>query len=143
MNWPSDRHRRQAGFTLLEMLVVLLLLGIATALVAPRLGLGGAALDADARTLAIALTDAREQAVRTGMPVILTLDLTAPGANLPATDSLSVTGDADLMQGTTARLLFLPDGSSSGAEIRLRGRGGGERRLHLDWLTGRVSHDAA
>ncbi|MFV3128972.1 GspH/FimT family pseudopilin [Niveispirillum sp. KHB5.9] len=144
MSWPSDRNRRQAGFTLLEMLVVLLLLGVATALVAPRLSLGRAALDADARTLAMVLSDAREQAVLTGEPVTLALNLADPGwggGNLPATSSLHVEGDAELMADGVARIRFLPDGSASGATIRLTGRGGGERRLRVDWLTGRVHHE--
>lgn len=144
MNWPSDRHRRQAGFTLLEMLLVLLLLGVATALVAPRLSLGRAALDADARTLAMALADAREEAVLTGQPVTLALNLANPGwngGNLPATSALQVEGDGELMADGIARIRFLPDGSASGAAIRLTGRGGGERSLRVDWLTGRVRHE--
>lgn len=142
---PCNRHRRQAGFTLLEMLVVLVLLGLATALVAPRLSSGGAALDADARTLAAALEDARWTAVRTGRPVLLRLDLESPGwdgGRLPGTAALHVTGDAALMAGAAAQVRFLPDGSASGADIRLSGRRGGERVIRVDWLTGRVRHDA-
>lgn len=137
MTCPSDR-RRQAGFTLLEMLVVLLLLGLATALVAPRLSLGGAALDADTRTLAAALSAARDQAVRTGRVVEVRLDMPLPG-----TAGLRVVGDAEWMGDGVARIRFLPDGSASGADIRLSGRHGGERRVAVDWLTGRVRHDAS
>lgn len=136
MTCPSDR-RDQRGFTLLEMLVVLLLLGLATALVAPRLSLGGAALDADAHTLAAALLHARDQAVRTGRPVEVRLDMPLPG-----TAALRVVGDAELMGDGVARLRFLSDGSASGADIRLTGQHGGERRVAVDWLTGRVRHDA-
>jgi general secretion pathway protein H len=146
MTWPCKPYRRrQAGFTLLEMLVVLLLLGLATALVAPRLSVGGAALNADTRSLAAALEQARWTAVRSGDPVLLRLDLESPGwdgGRLPGTAVLRVTGDASLMAGGVAAIRFLPDGSASGADIRLFGHRGGERVIRVDWLTGRVRHDA-
>ncbi|MQP68101.1 type II secretion system protein GspH [Niveispirillum sp. SYP-B3756] len=139
MTCLSERPRhRQAGFTLLEMLVVLLLLGVATALVAPRLASGGARLDGDTRLLASRLAAARDQAVRQGRAVEISLD----ARGLSQGTSLTVAGEVERGADGLARLRFLPDGSASGAEIRLRGPHGGERAIAVDWLTGRVVHDA-
>lgn len=139
MTWLSERpRRRQAGFTLLEMLVVLLLLGVATALVAPRLTAGGARLDGDTRLLASRLAAARDQAVRQGRAVEISLDT----RGLSQGTSLTLAGEVERGADGVARLRFLPDGSASGADIRLRGPRGGERAIKVDWLTGRVVHDA-
>ena len=62
--WSAAR-RRAAGFTLLELALVLALAGLVVAVVAPRLGvLGSAALDASTRQLATRLRFLREEAAR-------------------------------------------------------------------------------
>jgi general secretion pathway protein H len=63
------------GFTLVELVVTLAVIGLAAALVAPRVGaLGGWRVEAAAGRLADALTLAREAAVLGGRPVRVEID---------------------------------------------------------------------
>jgi general secretion pathway protein H len=69
---------RRAGFTLLELLVVLAVIVIAAGLLMPRLdGLGALGVDAAARRLADAAALARDRAILGGRTAHLRLDLDA------------------------------------------------------------------
>jgi general secretion pathway protein H len=138
-----------AGFTLIEMIVVLVILGITLGLVMTRGPIHSATLDARtaARQVAQTLRLARSKAIALDQPVSVTLDIGAhamridgsPTQTLPRGIGLaaaSFTGQA------IAAVRFAPDGSSSGARITL-GEAGSLRLVIVDWLTGRVSVDDA
>jgi general secretion pathway protein H len=72
-----ERRRRvgSAGFTLLEIAVVLLVVGLLVMLVVPRLSvLGSVALDVSARRLAARVRYLREEAALRGRPIRLVFD---------------------------------------------------------------------
>jgi general secretion pathway protein H len=70
------RRKGSRGFTLLELVVVLALIGLIATLVAPRLGvLSGVALDTSARRLATRIRFLREEAALRGRWVRLSFDL--------------------------------------------------------------------
>jgi general secretion pathway protein H len=146
---PARRIGKPGGFSLIELLVALAVLGFALVLIvgykAPwssALGLEGTAAE-----LASGLRLARSQAIADNQPVAFSLDLAghrfqvggeAP-RNLPAKLSialLTVTGEK--RNPTTGDIRFNPDGSSSGGRITLAD---GSRRVAVgvDWLTGRVT----
>ncbi|MDF1832885.1 MAG: GspH/FimT family pseudopilin [Porticoccaceae bacterium] len=153
---------RQTGFTLLELVVVLVLLGIIAVLVAPGLGgsLDNAKLKAAGRELLTALRVQRSEAIAQGR--IITLRFSGDesiyridGESVRLAEGLSVvyqaaTGAAiegvqssaflnAALPGTgNNNLVFYPDGSSSGALLQLR-LGEGQRYIRIDWLTGTVS----
>lgn len=68
---PATKPRRPAGFTLVELLLVLALVGLLAALAAPSLSgtLARVRLDAAASEVRTAWSDARLEAMRTGEPV--------------------------------------------------------------------------
>lgn len=148
---------RQTGFTLLELLVVLVLLGIIAVLVAPGLGgsLENAKLKTASRELLAALRVQRSEAIAQGR--IITLRFTSDESNyridgepVNLSEGLSVvyqTATGTVSQGVQGSALpvtgnndlaFYPDGSSSGALLQLR-LGEGLRYIRIDWLTGAVS----
>ena len=82
MNRPSPARLRR-GFSLIEMLAVMLILVIITAVALPNLGIrSGAALREEAQRIAADLELARQQAIVTGVPHRLLIDLDQGGYRL-------------------------------------------------------------
>lgn len=144
-------RRRGDGFTLFEMLAVILLIGIAAAAVAVSVsrGLTAQRVRAASTDLAAALRYTRTQAIVQAKPQVLTLDVRERSYNVPgkATHALpehmrlSVTSAGeDQRDGHLARIRFFPDGSSTGGHVVLS-RGARQWRVNVAWLTGAVSID--
>jgi general secretion pathway protein H len=144
----SEIHPGQSGFTLIEMIVVLVVLSLVTGIVMTRGPSHSTTLDVKqavnmvaqtmrgARSRAIAAEhsenveiDTIERTMRTG---------SAPAVQLPG----AVTIAAAAPSGTTVRqryvaIRFAPDGSSSGGGVVLT-EGASRMLVLVDWLTGRV-----
>lgn len=146
---PQSPACRCAGFTLLEILAVLALIGLALAVTAFNLdgGLQRAKLDASGRDIAAALRHTRMRALVEHRAQWFTLDLHArsfesPGRApqyIPTATALRVTSAAeDANKPGVARIRFFPDGSSTGGHIELA-RKHREVRIDVDWLTGAVA----
>jgi general secretion pathway protein H len=150
----DDREAgRQSGFTLIEMIVVLVVLGLTLGLVLGRGPMHSSALDARmaAREMAQTLRLARSRAIALNRPIAVSLDIAAravridgsPYQALPrAVGVTATTSTGEAIAGRVVAIRFAPDGSSSGARIAL-GEGGFVRLIVVDWLTGRVSVDDA
>lgn len=141
--------RRAAGFTLIEMIVVLAILGLALALFAAYRPPWSAALSlkGTAAELAEELRLARAEAIARDRPVALVLDLAhrryrvgdKPARPLPPHLSIRLLTIADERRGPEdGAIRFNPDGSSTGGRIALSG-GARTIAVGVDWLTGRVT----
>jgi general secretion pathway protein H len=138
-----------AGFTLLEMMVVVAILGVLAMVALPRLELGrGPRLRAAAHEVAADLRLLRDDAIRRASPA--TLKATATGyllrpsgraRALPAGIALETAAAAPtLLPSAGAEIAFFPDGSSTGGVVLLRGSGGAAR-IVVRGLDGRVRLD--
>ena len=128
-------RRDAGGFTLIEMIVVLVVLGLALTLVMTHGPMRSQRLDLDAaaRQVAGALRLARSRAIAQDRAVAVAFG--ARGYQLD--QDAPVVWSADVSPNGDRVISFTPDGSSSGGRIVLHG---GERdvAIGVDWLTGRV-----
>lgn len=140
------------GFTLLELLVVLVIMTLMVALVPPLLSSVGLSTEVRgaARELAAGLRAARSEAVLRQRPVALNLNLaqrtaTVDGSSrrieLPDDEAVEVrlyTAQSELIDEQRGSIRFFPDGSSTGGYIALS-EGPVEYRVNVDWLIGHVT----
>jgi general secretion pathway protein H len=130
----GSARRSEAGFTLIEMIVVIAVVGLIAGLVLMRQPWTSVGFEREAtqRALADALRLARSRAIAQNRNVSVVTGAAgfsvdgSPLRTLPARQTLSA-----------SQITFMPDGGSSGGTIVLAA---GQRRIAVavNWLTGRV-----
>lgn len=143
------RIRASAGFTLIEVLVVISLVAGLTVILMMSMngGMNGLRLRSEAKTIASELRRARSQAISTGTVQafrIVPEDRTWTGARdrkgeIPKPLVVSFTGVRQVLERDgEGVILFFEDGASTGGRIQLRHE---RAALNVDvaWLTGEVS----
>ena len=139
------------GFTLIEMIVVIVLIGIVASVVTFSFTrtLAGARIQAASNDLVAGLRYTRGQAIVKGEQKVLMLDLEkntwlAPGKaerELPKGMILRLTtAQQELISDQAGGIRFFPDGSSTGGNIAVV-LGEREWRINVGWLTGEITLD--
>lgn len=140
----------ERGFTLIELMLVIVLIAMTYVLVPRYLfsGVSGADLKASSRDIAAGLRMARAEAVNSRADTSLVLDLEKrsfalssgkSSRQLPEALELKLyTAQSEVVSEKQGAIRFFPDGSSSGGRVTVAS---GERKyeVEVDWLTGRVS----
>ena len=154
------RRRKTQGVTLIEMLVVLAIISVSMAVIAPsaRAGIAGMKVRSAARKVAALFSSARNTAIRSRKATVVTIDEAArvlsvaqPGresiGELALDDGIAISmgspagevaANNDRRDKAAATFLFMPDGEVPQVSLELRA----ERRairLTMDALTGALS----
>ncbi|TPM32786.1 GspH/FimT family pseudopilin [Mesorhizobium sp. B2-3-4] len=148
---PQDEDAA-AGFTLIEMLVVLAIIAVVAAIAAPGIvqRYRSPSLDALSSEIMARLRMSRTLAIATARPQQVVIDTGGrtirfgdrPVLGLPQDVKMTITtGRETVADGRLAALTFLADGSSSGMEIDLQ-RAGQASHIEVNWLTGLASRKA-
>ncbi len=149
------RRSSQRGFTLLEIILVMAIIALASVLAAAAMGGGfrGMQLKASARQIGSNLRYTRAQAIATGQPQRFTIDPAAHTWQAPkqhhgripeklAIDFIGAReAQADRRQSREGAIEFFPDGASTGGRIRLSA-GKAAWDVDVGWLTGQVEERA-
>jgi general secretion pathway protein H len=135
--------RNSTGFTLIEILVVLLIMGLALSIVAGFAPAGRTGLELASGTDEVAntLRLARVRAIAQQRTVSFTVAADGHGYVLDSVVHALPRAVTAAMDGAAA-IRFAPDGSASGGAVRLAG-GGRVRIVRVDWLSGRVTASEA
>lgn len=139
----------QGGFTLLETLIVVMIMGLAVGLLVSRGPMRSQTLEmrAAVNDVALGLRRARSKAILTNSPSRLTMNMTQRSFRidngtltaLPPIVTIAMTAVSQETSGSQlAAIRFNGDGSATGGRIDLTD---GQRRAQVgvDWMTGRIS----
>ena len=143
-NWNVDRG---AGFTLIEVMAVMLIIALVASLAVTMMpGTGRAGLKALTMQTASLLRRERLGAILTGRDREVSLDgerriLVGDGGDivaLPRDIALDILGVDALWSGRQAVVRFHPDGASTGAVLKLS-REKAEYEIRVNWYSGGVA----
>ncbi|MGH6943466.1 MAG: GspH/FimT family protein [Geminicoccaceae bacterium] len=144
----------QRGFTLLELLVVLVIIAVVLTLIPGLMPRRQPGLDVDvaARAMADALLQARSDALLENREQVVALDVEARlfrsgGQRAPVQIDKDIeltfqTARSELLGDAIGQIRFFPDGSSTGGRIGLT-LDGRHAEVVVDWLSGLVEIDHA
>lgn len=151
-------HRAYAGFTLLELILVLSIIGMASILVVPNVGnLDSRSFSAEIRQATSLLNYARRIAVVRGQPSTATFTVETSAQNSgEARAARSSVGewesagtavsfrnstDQEVVVEDSIEITFFPEGGSTGGTLRFV-REEQEVMIHVDPFTGRISTES-
>jgi general secretion pathway protein H len=144
----------EAGFSLIEMLVVLAIVSVVVGIAAISVQQvrNSKSPSAYARQLAVNMTALRYRAMNTGRIQTAEIDIEQKAFSdstqresivIPRSWTLSVTIGRKIAQPKSVpKITFLPDGTSSGAEITLTEPDGDTAYVRVNWLTGLTEYSA-
>lgn len=148
---PGRAH--QHGFTLLELVVAISIAALLVAITPAAIDRARDSLSyrATVRELLAGLREARSRSTESGRPVAFSvnpdkrsfgLDGKLEGS-IPQALEIQVTAARELASADgTWRIVFNPDGSSSGGSIQVLRSPQSGVRLRVDWLLGRITQEA-
>lgn len=136
------------GFSLIELLVALAIIGAILVVALPALTSGGhLELKAAARDITSALRQTRLLAKNNAQPTSLVIDVNKRfvfinEANIersipPDINIEMTTAESELTGDNSGGIRFFPDGSSTGGQITLW-RNGQTIKINIEWLTGKI-----
>lgn len=145
----SGRAVASAGFTVIELLAVLVLLSLAVGAVAVKLGdRGSKSIRTIAEQAAVKFRDARISAMEVGEEETVLIDVThhriaSPHDRDPLVvdekTRLAITAAAsERVSGGTVAIRFFPNGQSTGGTLTLE-RNGEAHEVRINWFTGRIT----
>ena len=142
--------KTQQGFTLLELIIVLVVSVLGFAVVGSNISSGNQStrLQAAARDMASALRYAHGQALVTRQPVSVSINLDENSYRISNKDKIYlldeqieitvVVAEEEMQEGKEASIRFFADGSATGGRITLEW-GQQLRRIDVNWITGAVA----
>ncbi len=140
--------KAQRGFSLVELIVVMVLIAVLAGVGAAAIGSGlpGQQLRGAAREMAVELRFARAQAIATGREQTFEINVadkrwTSAGkraGTLPdELEIIATTARQEQPELETAVIRFFPEGASTGGRVVIK-RGDAAWRIDVGWLTGEV-----
>lgn len=151
MNRVVARPTRSSGFTLVELMVAMAIVGLLLAVSVP----GGLRFYESiqyrqvVRDVLTMLNGAREQSVYRGRavdvvfdPVQLAISAGEEQLRLPAEFELGITSAQEVNRDRLGVIRFYPEGGSSGGDISIQSPAGRGVLISVDWLVGTVTQQA-
>jgi len=147
----TGSRRGERGFSLVELLVVLAIMGLVVAVAVPTSArfYESMQLRQAARTTLSMLVAARERALSSGRPQDVRVRPSARRLwagdseyEFPSAVTVTVHGAAELNYEDIGVIRFYPEGGASGGGIDLRRANGDGTAVNVDWLVGRVTIEA-
>ncbi|MBO0613217.1 MAG: hypothetical protein RL122_2606 [Pseudomonadota bacterium] len=147
--FPSGTNKPQRGFTLLEVLLVLVIGGLLVGAVATSLS-EGPVLRKSGREVAASLRHARAQAVMRQQPTLWKMNIqekrfwidggaaNAERSLSPSIEAKINTTSAEVDAANQGGIRFFPDGSSTGGSVELT-HNKQTFKVNVEWVTGRVA----
>ncbi|MFT5140967.1 MAG: general secretion pathway protein H [Lysobacterales bacterium] len=141
-----SRNHRSSGFTLVELMVVMVIIALIMGLVGTSISrsISGAESRVAARKLTMALRFTRSQAIIKKTETVFMVDSEArtyqapnrPMIQLPeGMEVILTTARSELTSENSGGIRFFPDGGSTGGHVELYVNGR-EYRVNVAWLTG-------